>query len=78
MGCFIDGAVAVDREALKARGLDRVTYARPIDIGPDGDPVRVDEAWLVAASGEAVRCAIGPLSGGAGTHAQIPAGHLLF
>lgn len=75
---FLDGAVSVPRETLRPQG-DRVIYAAAIDVGPDGPPVRVTEAYLIASSGDCVRCEVGSgLSAGAGHHAQIPAGHLLF
>jgi hypothetical protein len=76
---FVEGALAVARNDLPvASQASRRTYARAVDIGPDCGPVRVTEAWLVADSGEAVKCEVGLLSGGNGHHAQIPAGHLLF
>jgi hypothetical protein len=76
---FIDGVIDVSREDLvPANQSNFVTYAKAVNIGPDCGHVTVTEAWLVAESGEAVKCALGPLSGGNGHHAQIPAGHLLF
>jgi hypothetical protein len=74
---FIAGAIegVCQDVAPAAQGF---TYGKDIDIGPEGDLVRVSEVWLIATSGEAVRCAVGPLSGGGGYHAKIPAGHLKF
>jgi hypothetical protein len=75
---FIDGAIAVEREALTAEG-DRVTYGAAVEIGPEGPPLRITEAWLIAGNGDAVRCEVGSgLVGGGGHHARIPPGHLLF
>jgi hypothetical protein len=75
---FLDGLVTVPRDHLTIEG-GRAIYARAIDIGPDGPPVRATEAFLIASTGDCVRCEIGSsLSGGGGHHAQIPAGHLPF
>jgi hypothetical protein len=75
---FLDGLIDVDRGALKSEGQGRVTYAKPVEIAPEGAPVMIREAWLIAATGDAVRCEVGPITGGGGHQAQIPAGHLLF
>lgn len=77
VGHFVAGAIEAARADFGPGGQG-VTFTKPVDIGPDCDPVRVVEAWVVASSGPAVRCPVGPLSGGNGQHAQIPAGHLKF
>jgi hypothetical protein len=74
---FIDGAVEVERSEI-VPAANGVTYGKDVDLGPGGEPLCVTEAWLIADSGEAVCCALGPLTAGNGHHAKIPAGHLKF
>lgn len=74
---FIDGTISVAPGDIVPAGFGS-SYAKDVDVSPDGPPVTVSEAWLVSLAGEAVRCAVGPLSGGGGHHARIPAGHLNF
>lgn len=76
-GHFVDGALDAGREDF-GPGAQGTTYLKALDIGPDCGPVHVVEVWVIAASGEAVCCAVGPIVGGNGKHAQIPAQHLLF
>lgn len=75
---FVEGERTVEPEDLAADG-DRTTYAKAVDFDPDAGPAMVSEAWLIAASGEAVCCAIGVgMKVGGGQHGLIPAGHLIF
>jgi hypothetical protein len=76
---FLDGSTEVASHDLKDDANGRVTYEQATDFEPDGPASRVTEAWLIAPSGEAMRCDIGAgLDVGAGRLARIPAGHLLF
>jgi hypothetical protein len=63
------------------RQFGRVTYAKPVDFEPEGEPARVTEAWLIAPSGEAMRSCVGRRRAQRRRRAgwrRIPAGHLLF
>jgi hypothetical protein len=80
---FLDGAIDVERDELVDAGHGNsahVTYAKPVDFPPEGDPAAVIEAWLIAPSGEAVRSfvSVAPLNVGGGRVVQIPANNLLF
>jgi hypothetical protein len=73
---FLDGTI----RSILARSSPRPTATptpRTSTWAPTGRR-RVTEVWLVSLSGEAVRCAVGPIAAGGGYHAQIPAGHLKF
>lgn len=74
---FVDGAIAVDRADIVPAGFG-FTWNRDLDIGPDCAPITITEVWLIAASGEALKCDVGTLAAGDGKHARIPAWHLQF
>lgn len=75
---FVTEGVDVPRDHLSVDG-GRATYARAADFSPEGAPIKVSEAWLIAESGEAVRCEVGSgLAAGGGHHALIPSGFLIF
>lgn len=74
---FLDGTISVAPGEIVPAANGR-TYTKDVEIGPDCPPVLVSEVWLVSLTGEAVCCEVGPLPGGNGHHAKIPAGHLKF
>jgi hypothetical protein len=75
---FTGEGTEVSREDLRVDGA-RAVYERLTDFAPEAPPAKVTEAWLIAESGEAVRCEIGVgFACGGGHHAVIPAGHLIF
>lgn len=74
---FLAGTISVDPGEI-VPAANGYTYTKAVDMGPDGPPISVTDVWLVSLSGEAVRCAVGPIAAGGGYHAQIPAGHLKF
>jgi hypothetical protein len=76
---FLDGAIDVAPDRLKADLDGRALYRDPVDFPPEGEGATVTEAWLIAASGETCRCEIAPgLQVGAGRHARVPAENLIF
>jgi hypothetical protein len=75
---FVTDGVDVERDHLSVFG-GRATYRQACDFPPEGAPIFVKEAVLVAETGEAVFCEVGiGIAAGGGKHALIPAGHLLF
>jgi hypothetical protein len=82
---FVEGTFEVGRDDFKPSGFvgaetERATYEKPVEFELHAPPAQVTEAWLIAATGDAVRCAVGtvPLPVGGGHQAKIPAGYLLF
>lgn len=82
---FIDGAIDVERGDFEGSGFvnhetERATYQKPVEFEIHGASASITEAWLIAATGDAVRSEIGttPLPIGGGHQALIPPGYLLF
>lgn len=77
---FLDGEQIVAAADLRDDANGGVTYGKPIDFAPESPVGRITEAWLIAGSGEAMKCDLGSvgLDVGGGRAARIPAGHLLF
>ncbi len=68
----------IERSVLKPAGAGRATLNLEIGFPPEGPPVRVTHAWLIA-GGKSVSCEIpGGMKVGGGAQARIPAGYLVF